>query len=734
MGIVKTGGGKAHPRTSLARRQGYFFILAGVVAAASVLSTLAYALLGKGIRLHLAALGLGSLASMLLCVTGRYKRAVLCAEILFALAIAWEALAGVHRSWGVALAFLPGLIVFGIYFGDRDRLDWPSAWSIAVLVAWFFLVPGRRIGLNDSLTAASGIAFYLLLAGIVSGDLRFAFFDKESLLMELHHRVRNVLQICFSLSRELDESPDGASPEALGHRIRTLLRVQEEVAKSPDLRTVDMASLLSSIAADVQAEAGRRISIRAREGSVLAVELASPVSLIAAETMDGLARAPSGEALAEFSVDSGRARLSLSLGSPAGPLPFSPAEPSPYSLALLRQLRAAVSRPGGAWVMEFDLSSGPSFIDEGAPSPRPLHRPFLARSRPGLYGKANRGSSSGVLRKARALAGLLIVVIAVATCLILVSAATGSAFRSVSASISLVSLALFAVLRKGHARIAALGATAGFTLIISLSVFVGQGSAFGIPLFYLPVIVLCALYFLGPTGALVSCLWCVALQTSWFFLYPGRLLPTPAAALVLGSFLAFAAIALLLAREFGEDIGVKEALAAELRRRLRDDLALLEEVLRAPGPGDRAKSFRELARDMAMAHELVAGAPDMGNIEMAALLEGGLDRYFTDRGIARSRVAVEATGTLTAEKALPLLLVALRVGARACPALRAEGACLSVSLRSSGRHARLAISLKPSEPALDPDGEGSLLRMLESQLGAERGPAGPGAYSISFPC
>jgi PAS domain S-box-containing protein len=86
-------------------------------------------------------------------------------------------------------------------------------------------------------------------------EIRTALRDKEVLLKEIHHRIKNNLQVIASLlglqASYLRKSPDSkalAIVEEMGNRIRTIARIHEMLYGSPDLARIEFAAYAEKMA------------------------------------------------------------------------------------------------------------------------------------------------------------------------------------------------------------------------------------------------------------------------------------------------------------------------------------------------------------------------------------------------------------------------------------------------------------------------------------------------------
>ena len=116
--------------------------------------------------------------------------------------------------------------------------------------------------------------------------------EKEVLLKELHHRVKNNLQVIASLLRmqaDVDRSANGVLQETL-HRVEAIALIHEQLYQSDDLRQVHlsqqadllMSNLFSAFGADPARISGQVAVCPRSDGTplVLGVDQAIPVGLI----------------------------------------------------------------------------------------------------------------------------------------------------------------------------------------------------------------------------------------------------------------------------------------------------------------------------------------------------------------------------------------------------------------------------------------------------------------------
>lgn len=158
--------------------------------------------------------------------------------------------------------------------------------------------------------------------------------EKEILLREVHHRVKNNLQIISSmLSLQSDRSDDAEMREVFREsevRIRAMALVHEQLYRSGDLAHVDLAKYLSTLAQQVVRYFGRddcRVDVRVDDGvREVSVDQAIPIGLIVNELVansvqHGFSSPRAGLIEVELTGDSAGRRLVVrddGAGLPAG--------------------------------------------------------------------------------------------------------------------------------------------------------------------------------------------------------------------------------------------------------------------------------------------------------------------------------------------------------------------------------------------------------------------------------
>jgi two-component sensor histidine kinase len=139
---------------------------------------------------------------------------------------------------------------------------------------------------------------------VTEEDLKHSLNEKEVLIKEIHHRVKNNLQIIISLIRIQTGKID--DPVMIGHlnttlnRIKSISLVHELLYRSGDLSRIDLNTYISQFTAslkEIYLSSSRRISIEVSVNDIfLGVEKAIPCGVIINELVtNSLKHAFSGQ-------------------------------------------------------------------------------------------------------------------------------------------------------------------------------------------------------------------------------------------------------------------------------------------------------------------------------------------------------------------------------------------------------------------------------------------------------
>lgn len=216
-------------------------------------------------------------------------------------------------------------------------------------------------------------------------ELKAALQQKEHLLREIHHRVKNNLQTVTSLlnlySRGLQNEPAKQSLQEVRIRVQALALVHRHLYESPEHQSLNAKALLGELCQLIQVSSGvsrTRISLSMNVASVdVGIEHAVPLALLVTELVTNSFKhafpdnrpgtvtvqlSVAADGMAELTVsDDG---IGLSSPSEGGPDIFS-AQPTTLGFSLVRgfatQLGAEIKtwdRPGSSVLVKFAL--GPS--------------------------------------------------------------------------------------------------------------------------------------------------------------------------------------------------------------------------------------------------------------------------------------------------------------------------------------------------------------------------------------
>ncbi len=183
--------------------------------------------------------------------------------------------------------------------------------------------------------------------------LRHSLREKETLLREVHHRVKNNLQIIASLlhfqAKKIRDPADLAAFAEGRDRLRSMILVHEKLYQSRDLSRIDFGSYLESLVRELRrshAANGQSVEVRLAVDEVsLPIESALPCGMILCELLTNVFKyafpgGRRGEARIILSRDDGRVSLSVEddgVGLPAG---FDPEHTSSFGWQLIRNLTA----------------------------------------------------------------------------------------------------------------------------------------------------------------------------------------------------------------------------------------------------------------------------------------------------------------------------------------------------------------------------------------------------------
>lgn len=243
-----------------------------------------------------------------------------------------------------------------------------------------------EIGLNP--IRANGQTF--VLAAVIditqrkrSEDmLRASLAEKETLLREIHHRVKNNMQVISSLLNMQQSSIDDARYRALLEecqtRVRTMALIHEKLYSANKLSALDatdyVRSLMLMLFRSYQ-PAGSQVRVETKVDPIdLDVQTAIPVGLILHELVTnslkhGLRGVATGLVTVELTAEAGRARLVVADDGKGLPPDFDPRATRGLGF---RMIGALTRQLGGH--MEFTRGPGARFSIEFEPVTDTVHQ------------------------------------------------------------------------------------------------------------------------------------------------------------------------------------------------------------------------------------------------------------------------------------------------------------------------------------------------------------------------
>jgi PAS domain S-box-containing protein len=186
--------------------------------------------------------------------------------------------------------------------------------------------------------------------------------DKKELLQEVHHRVKNNLQLILSLVRIQYAQGEGDNLDQLRRRVNTIAVVHDQLATPEDVRGIDLRRCLYDVAAEFRsavADWGGGLEIRINAAAVTVdIDTAVPAMLLAGELIHlslEQFRDTAGKTDIEITLESQCVPFSLAVSSIAdgaeqnGP----PPDYAPRDFVLVESLAAQVG-----CTLRMDVSSG----------------------------------------------------------------------------------------------------------------------------------------------------------------------------------------------------------------------------------------------------------------------------------------------------------------------------------------------------------------------------------------
>jgi PAS domain S-box-containing protein len=214
---------------------------------------------------------------------------------------------------------------------------------------------------------------------IAEAAIRTSLREKEVLLREIHHRVKNNMQTVSSLLQFHAGKVEG--PHAAGvfadihQRLRAMTLVHEKLYGSKDLSEVDFADYVESLVADVVRPDGRGASVSCATATVplrLPVGLALPAGMALVELLTNVYKhafdgRSHGHAWVHVACADGQVSVSVADDGVGMPQGFEPHDTNSFGWSLVRSLAQQLNgtyaiepRPGPGTRVTLSFPRGPA--------------------------------------------------------------------------------------------------------------------------------------------------------------------------------------------------------------------------------------------------------------------------------------------------------------------------------------------------------------------------------------
>jgi PAS domain S-box-containing protein len=184
--------------------------------------------------------------------------------------------------------------------------------------------------------------------------LRESLREKETLLREVHHRVKNNLQIIASLlhfqAKKIKNPEDLAAFFEGRDRLRSMILVHEKLYQSRGLARIDFGNYLKSLAGELTRSlgerSGKRVDVRVTADEIaLPIESALPCGMIVCELLTNIFKYAfpgdrSGSAHLQLVAHDGRVRLTVTDDGVGLPADFDPEHSTSFGWQLIHNLAA----------------------------------------------------------------------------------------------------------------------------------------------------------------------------------------------------------------------------------------------------------------------------------------------------------------------------------------------------------------------------------------------------------
>ena len=208
--------------------------------------------------------------------------------------------------------------------------------------------------------------------------------EKDVLLREIHHRVKNNLQVITSLlGLQASKAENATVRRAIGEsrdRIHSIALVHDQLYRAPNAADIDMATYLDELIASIErsiGKAGKQIELRVQATScTLPLDQAIPCGLIVNELVTnamkhGFRERPSGTVtVSAVATTTGDLRLTIADDGVGVPEGFDPATTRGLGMVVVTTLAAQLggsltvsNTPGATFSIEFRRRSPAPDVD-----------------------------------------------------------------------------------------------------------------------------------------------------------------------------------------------------------------------------------------------------------------------------------------------------------------------------------------------------------------------------------
>ena len=432
--------------------------------------------------------------------TKRHTLALRSTETAFGVVLLIGLFWGNGHEYGTALAFLPFLALYCLYFDGYRAFVAVVSVGTASIGAWYAINRASVIGPDAFVLLASTIFFIFILSFLIMRNFFLSLVRADDLLAELHHRVRNTLLVVSGLFPGRIET-ERVCPLVpfMRFRIRltALLNVQALIARSGDLLHISAQSLAETIARTTAEELGMAAEIAVEGTGRIPVDRAAPLALLLSDWLSSTPLLHADSLRIAIQADKDRGILAISSSPPAG----EPPSLSPLTDGLLRQLGARPPKPENAGLsFEFALAPPVTVLPANSYlklSARVRKEDFFYRL---LMGKAALQISALDRNEIATLVVVLVSSLVAVLALNLNSISKGESARIPGLLVALSTIPSFALLHKGKVRLAAYSYGIAFIGVLSLAFFNSPDAAIGIPLIGAMAAALYFIYFTGDKG------------------------------------------------------------------------------------------------------------------------------------------------------------------------------------------------------------------------------------------